>query len=403
MNSPVLKAILASLLIASILLAWQHSKLRQLRARVARLTDQSTEVVLTKESPAWQTIPQESHGHDSHNSTPLPSIGEILAPFDTERSELAFMVRSMPVVLDTMENCTIHQILTLIDQLQEVSDPARSKQAKMVASFLLILIGEQDPERILRATETEHLDEGTRQEVRLSAFSKLAELDPRKARAILDEASWATESTLPLRSLVMGKLAETDLVEALDYVQELGPEAHPLAVSAIGKAAADAWVRSEGWKVMAQTLDTSMRSVLSRGLIRGEFKEGGLESVTQALTQHQDLLDSVARNHLIIEAATVGLKDAPEAMIEFMERELTGEIRSTAMKGAVSIWANRDYNAVGAWLGTRPSSPERDAAIMAYASVVAKIDPNAAMAWTAEIVNHSNREAARNEILSRDE
>jgi hypothetical protein len=64
-------------------------------------------------------------------------------------------------------------------------------------------------------------------------------------------------------------------------------------------------------------------------------------------------------------------------------------------------WTRQDPEAASAWVARQPEGGTRDAAIQgfAYASVLAKTDPEAGLEWTAAVSNQEQRFSALNQNL----
>jgi hypothetical protein len=69
----------------------------------------------------------------------------------------------------------------------------------------------------------------------------------------------------------------------------------------------------------------------------------------------------------------------------------TEEERSSAYTSAVSMWMHRDPNGAGEWLGQQPQGPELDDARGMFASNVARVDPESALAWAAAVTDEGKR------------
>jgi hypothetical protein len=97
--------------------------------------------------------------------------------------------------------------------------------------------------------------------------------------------------------------------------------------------------------------------------------------------------------------ANMGEAPQPERVAEvirLVEEAAEGEGRAAAAHFAMLRWTRQDPEAASAWVAGQPEGGTRDAAIQgfAYASVLAKTDPEAGLEWAATVSNQEQRLSA---------
>jgi len=76
-----------------------------------------------------------------------------------------------------------------------------------------------------------------------------------------------------------------------------------------------------------------------------------------------------------------GRLESKKALVAELEREE----QANSIPDIVGNWAERDFNAAGAWLGTMEASPAKDAAIQRFVQTVVEVDPQSAAVWAGSI------------------
>jgi hypothetical protein len=111
-----------------------------------------------------------------------------------------------------------------------------------------------------------------------------------------------------------------------------------------------------------------------------------------------------AQRDVVLGALGANMGEAPQPervaeVIRLVEEAAEGEGRASAAHLAMLRWTRQDPEAASAWVAGQPEGGTRDAAIQgfAYASVLAKTDPEAGLEWTAAVSNQEQRFSALNQ------
>ena len=348
---------------------------------------------------------------EAHDTTPVPpkptrqTVSEILEliPSQQEGTAMRFGapkgLRAMPKLLEAFTSYTADDLFAVIEQLDSMEASADGKAATL-KSLVFIVLADAVPERVLKLAERQN-----DQQLRAMAFPALARTDPQRAREILSNANWSRSEKQSAKTALMSVLINTDVPQALSLMHEdhadLDREDGFEVGMTLGLASDNEASRRDLWAAMGREENTVVSDKIMPGLVFGEFFRDGLPALRQAFEQLTVMEDST-KSALIKGAVQMGLDIMgadPTGAYEWMRESLSGKQFHETFANAVRSWARKDFNAAGAWLGSQPSSPERDAAMSTFARTVVSIDPEAAATWAASIDDEQARTSALDETL----
>jgi hypothetical protein len=77
------------------------------------------------------------------------------------------------------------------------------------------------------------------------------------------------------------------------------------------------------------------------------------------------------------------------------------EQEGDALFGLMQLWKDRDLNAAGAWLSTRPENPAKWSAVLNFSLTAVQDDPLAALQWAASIPDPAWQDRVRRRVFAR--
>lgn len=299
----------------------------------------------------------------------LPTILDDVG--DPDENPIAFL-SALPRILDRVRGMSAKELTELANQLP--ADAAYSSVSKL----LLVMAADVDPELILASQ-----DESQLQGAMVPALRSLAAQDPSKVLAYFLKSDLNGRMFDSARAGVTLELFRNDLDRAIEFLRETtGGPLGKYTENAVALALKEPHIRRTIYESLMQIPDLDGRRRLSHLLVRETLASDGLDEARALLNDLPPVSD---RDDFLFNLAADQLESHPVEVLSLVELEVSQGHQPAIIERLVSSWTKRDYNAVGAWLGTQTSSPNRDMAIGAYAASVAAIDPITAFQWTKEI------------------
>ena len=323
-----------------------------------------------------------------------------IIPEEALNSNSVGMIRLLPEILTLLEDLTGDELFVVLEELNELSkdkSQAESGKAEAIVGLLFIVLSDVEPERILVLLEEEDQDDQSLHSIQSSALLSLARQDPVKAEAYLKASDWRGPLRRSGELAVFGGWMESDFERAVQYLEKTGLDSGR-EISLFANAGRSSEVRSEMKMTLEKLEDSSLKKNLTTGLMGAEYTAAGFDGVSQLLAG-MTFTTPKARDEAISGAANMGLASKPGETIEWLKKEASPARRGEFLWNSVASWARQDYQAAGEWLKVQEPSSDTDHAIFAYASMVAQINPEAAMTWTDEIQAGEVQQQARKRSL----
>ena len=402
---------LAVLILGTSFLAWQRARLESERARAAAAAAALATAARPEAAPPRSAAaikrgkPVPRPAVDPADATPPPPLSPSGSP---DAVNLATLTGGVEDALDLgqgweqiLQTSILEAVAALTpEQLRatfafvtrqigmvppnELARGKASNAEQMRAMILLTpLMGRlqrESPETVLAWMASPELPPFLRQQAGRfveETVRSLAQADPEAALKWLEQKA----ATLPEGDrawpAALGALAVTDLPRALRVATDRGilPETLKSAIPALTTPAA-----RQQWSEAVLTIDDpARRGRRWSALVEHEVATGGWQSALAVLSADLPAEARTAENFDSIVRA--GVSAAPTDLAHQLTA-LPEETRARLMPEFVSRWAERDYNATAAWLGTAPANaPWRDVAVASFVGKIRAVDPEAARTW----------------------
>lgn len=328
---------------------------------------------------------------------PAASIAILLAAMESKPKDMLSSIRRLGRMLETVKDHSSDELFTLLKTLKEME--AENRETSEIFSILLMSLASEEPERTLIFLESGVEEKPNRvQQYRMIAFAAWAGSDPEKSGRYLASRDWKESEKMMANKAIIESLASKNLRKALAYCDT--SEMHPNMKGVIAaQAARIPERREEAWELLEEDLETNTRNILSGGVLSAIFFESGLAGVTEVLPRMKfDTPDD--RDQVLASIVDGGIWNSPGETMSWMQQELSKKALAEKIPDALQKWAIRDVAAAGNWLREQETSPTRNAAISAYATTVAKLDPKGALDWTKEITEQKTQDEAKRKVLT---
>ncbi len=199
-----------------------------------------------------------------------------------------------------------------------------------------------------------------------------------------------------LRYDVAAAQAAADPMTALNELPGLSPEEQRQAVTSMASSLKTADQRRAALERIGggdQPTDKHFQTLQHFAKALGE--NVGFEASREALESAKlspHMHDATAA---ILAATGIGPETAARANWLLENRRTT---EPEALQGFVQTWTKADYNGAATWLRDLPPSTNRDAAIAAFAPLVAQKEPPSAVDWAITITDPAQRTTALNQV-----
>ena len=354
-------------------LASLRSEAADLRRAVALPTDSA-------EPPSIETSAQ-----DQISSEAWHRLDEVIGEMGEVDSWHTAGTEVLPDVLRAAADLDSDQLTALASRL------GSGRKETIVKALLEALAVEADPERFLTAQEE------VSSHVYKTALAALARKDPAAARKVYEESQFGRYDKAKLGTVIGLQLFRASIAEGLAFFHSLPDETRHETMEGFTMLERDPATRAALYSAIGAEANESFQRDLSRSLVTATVRNDGFEAARKTLTELQ--LSATQRSRVLNEVTNEGLREDPEAMLGWISSATSPEERPDMMADAIRQWAERDYNAAGTWLGAQEASYDRDRAVSAFTSVIGRIDPEAAMVWTSEIQDQTEKQAARKTVL----
>lgn len=306
---------------------------------------------------------------------------------DSSRRHIQAMVQELFLRLSVTPT---DQLLVIMDRL---ADDRISPQGKrQVASLIMELLARIDPSaaatHALQSTVGTHgLEVALRAWARHDAAGAATWLDRSETGGLLP----ATVQLDALRQVLLPHLLVADPTG--DVASRLASVPAGELDSVLAETAR-LLTTEEQRRAIFQRLATmpNQSEAVAEALVRQVGRESSVSTAMDMLTQSGLDLSPARFNSLAATAATARIDSTTPAHADWLLRNLRGAERAPAITRFIEAWTQADFNATAGWLRDRPSSPDQDVAIAAFAPLVAVTEPPSAVDWATTISDPSQRQ-----------
>jgi len=375
---------------------WQRSQLTDLREEISnRKSLPVAPKIQTSSLGSVESIPAEKDIGSRITAT-ISRILTIQSESDNNEGPATFFL-SLTRILEELRDFSSDELFVALKQLKEME--SADHKVKKMFSTLLMVVADVEPERTLSFIETQLSDDDSSksQMTRMAAFSAWAETNPQLAREFLAKQSWDDSELMNARKSLLEGYAKSSLTEALNYLED--SKIHPrMAGYTAMQIAQDPNRREEIWELLDNDIAPSLRNDVSGGLLSAILMESGLSGVDEAL-DGMKFASPQDRDHVLSGLTDLAFQATPKEAMNWALREFSPESQSQVITKGLRRWAGKDFAAAGNWLKEQAPSPNKNSAIAAYATTVAKLDPQSALAWADEITEKDSQDETRRDVL----
>lgn len=306
---------------------------------------------------------------------------------DSSRRQIQAMVQELFLRLSVTPT---DQLLVIMDRLAD--DRVSPQGQRQVASLIMELLARIDPSAaanhaLQSSAGTHGLEVALRAWSRHDAAGAAAWLERSEAKGLLP----ATVEPDALRQVLLPQLLVADPTS--DVASRLASVPAGELDSVLAETAR-LLTTEEQRRAIFQRLAAmpNQSEAVAETLVRQVGRESSVATAMAMLTQSGLDLSPSRFNSLAATAATARIDSATPAHADWLLQNLRGTERAPAITRFIEAWTQADFNATAGWLRDRPSSPDQDVAIAAFAPSVAVTEPPSAVDWATTISDPSRRQ-----------
>ena len=294
------------------------------------------------------------------------------------------------------------QAMAVLDRLREVLGgplvPGKEEGIKgdkekeidfMIAYCGMMHLMSERPEIIVRAADRLPVKEEMMME---EALTHWASRDLKGATSWLDEGSELDQEQRDKADLALVTgLARSSMPHALDRVAAMHTEVQPEALRTLSRLAVNRQQRDALLELASEQPDGSeFVAELAGGMAKRLAKTRKFPEATSVVSEY---LPSPS-NDLLLEVASSDITAASIEKLGWLI-EKSGPVNLPGnVAHFVKGWAAADFNAAASYLNTLEHEPFRDDAVRAFATTIARSEPESALEWASEISDETLREEA---------
>ncbi len=301
---------------------------------------------------------------------------------DMEQSPASFF-EVLPDLLRVVQHLTTEEIIKVAKGIELPASEGIEDGKGAARLLLLLLSSEDDPERLL-ADDTLIRD----RELRQSLMRSLARRDPDRALQWLEKSDMSTSKRNRFESQLIAQILLSDIDVGLKLLREKPGLARETS-GRFSTAPIPEEMLPELVEASRKPENAAIKTDIVNLVLSSASAEGGIPAARALAERFQiypkELLDFFGQSRSYPE---------PEALLTWMMDVLPAEDQLNTVPKATQLWASRDFNAAGKWLGNMETSAVKDESLRRYSNTVVNVDPHAAMLWAAEIQDDDIRRKA---------
>jgi len=392
MNTNIVRGVIAALVVAAVIGAYQIGKGAGERETIAEGKRLEAERSSSSSSRGVSVFGSRSNGNGLVDSDLAgePSVRSIISKARAKMQGGFMNMSGMMRAVALLDQLTDEQIAEALVEIEKIKEP---QQRMMFAMMLLGRWAESDGPAALAYAE-EHFDTKNpmMMGMKSSVINSWAQNDPDAAwdwyiNNKKDEGTSNRSGAMSLMG-IFGSLAAKDVDKAFDRLAELEePGERQMAMQGLGQAI---WNEDSREQILAKiaTLEGGERQTAQTSIISqwAQMDPDGALDWTQTLESKEERSSIVQRI-----GQSMAWSDPERAGEILLSNAETEEERSQAYQSVIGSWAHNDVEGASEWLSEQPQGAELDAARSSLASTVARQEPDSAMIWANSITEPNQR------------
>lgn len=297
------------------------------------------------------------------------------------------LFRILPDIFRLLKNLDVDELIAVSDKIDAPLVFGQQGGGKgAVKIILLLLAGEEEPERVLNKI----VNEGEPQALP-TALATLTRKNPRAAMSWIQSSDFSETERSELMKMVTMRALNSDFEAGLEMLRQDENFDLKRTMALFAQIPISVRTLDQAVATLRRPENAGLDSGLTNLVLNSTMFNSGVEGAREAVRKYELPKEEVAA-YLRDTGARFSQSD-PAGTIEWMMEVQPVEEQKESIPMIVKRWTNRDYKSVAKFLDGMDPSPVRDLSTENFAKSVVDLDPEAAAIWALQIGNADARQS----------